>query len=264
MTVHSSISLELEEPISIYSQEELSHLDVEKIPKHIAIIMDGNRRWAKQKDLPLNMGHWEGAEVLIDVVRAAAELGCQTLTVYSFSTENWERPAEEIDALMNVFELYLIRKRDMMVREGIRLDAIGDLSRLPDRVKVAFEETKMATKDGNRINLILAINYGARDEIRRAVVKILQENEKKKIEIEQVSEEFISQNLDTQGARDPDLLIRTSGELRLSNFLLWQISYTELFYTDVLWPDFSAQNLYEAVMSFQQRNRRRGGDERFK
>lgn len=204
MTVHSSISLELEATTpTIYSPEQLSQIDLKKTPQHIALIMDGNRRWAKQKGLPPNMGHWEGAEVLIDVVRAAAELGCQTLTVYSFSTENWERPTEEIDALMNVFELYLIRKRDMMLREGIRLDAIGDLSRLPDRVREAFEETKRLTQNGDRINLVLAINYGARDEIRRAVVKILQENEKKKIDIEKVSEDFISQNLDTHGGEIP-------------------------------------------------------------
>lgn len=260
MTVHSNISLESE---TIYTPEQLSIL--EKIPKHIAIIMDGNRRWAKQRGLHPTMGHWEGAEVLIDVVRAAIELGCQTLTVYSFSTENWDRTPEEIEALMNVFELYLVQKRELMVREGIRLDAIGDLSKLPKRVLDAFEETKRQTQNGDRIKLVLAINYGGRDEIRRAVVKILQENEKQKIELDQVSEEFIAQKLDTHGWSDPDLLIRTSGELRISNFLLWQISYTEFFYTDVLWPDFSAQNLYQAVLSFQQRNRRRGGgDERFK
>ncbi len=260
MTVHSNISLDVE---AIYTPEQLSL--IEKVPKHIAIIMDGNRRWAKREGLPPTMGHWEGAEVLIHVVQAAIELGCQTLTVYSFSTENWERSPEEIEDLMNVFELYLIQKREMMVRERIKLDAIGNLSRLPQRVRDAFEETRRLTQNGDRINLVLALNYGARDEIRRAVVEILRENEKKKIEIENISEEFISQKLDTNRWSDPDLLIRTSGELRLSNFLLWQISYTELFYTDVLWPDFSSQNLFEAALSFQQRNRRRGGgDERFK
>ena len=256
MTAHSNISFETDE---IYSVDQLSLIDLRKGPKHIAVIMDGNRRWAKQRGLPSVMGHWEGAEVLIDVVRSASELGVKTLTVYSFSTENWERPGQEIDALMNIFELYLIKKRELMIREGIRLDAIGDLSRLPTRVRDAFEETKRMTKNGDRINLVLALNYGARDEIRRAIVKILQENEKKKIEIEALTEEFIAENLDTKAWGDPDLLIRTSGELRLSNFLLWQLSYAELYMTDVLWPDFSSQSLYEAVLSFQQRFRRRGG-----
>jgi undecaprenyl diphosphate synthase len=197
--------------------------------------------------------------VLVQIVRSAAQLRVKTLTVYSFSTENWERPGQEIDALMNIFELYLIKKREWMVCEGVRLDAIGDLSRLPLRVRKAFEETKMMTKNGDRINLVLALNYGARDEIRRAVVKILQKNAEKKIEAEEITEEFIGENLDTKAWGDPDLLIRTSGEFRLSNFLLWQISYTELYMTDTLWPDFSSQNFYEAVLSFQQRYRRRGG-----
>lgn len=260
MSVHSNISLDVQ---AIYTPEQIAL--IEKVPKHIAIIMDGNRRWAKQKGLPATMGHWEGAEVLIDVVQAAVELGCQTLTVFSFSTENWERSPEEIEALMSVFELYLIQKRDMMIKERIKLDAIGDLSKLPQKVRDAFEETKRLTANGDRITLVLAINYGARDEIRRAVVKILQENETQKIQIDAVSEEYIAKKLDTYQWSDPDLLIRTSGELRLSNFLLWQISYSELFYTDVLWPDFSAAHLYEAALSFQKRSRRRGGgDERFK
>jgi undecaprenyl diphosphate synthase len=206
------------------------------------------------------MGHWEGAEVLIDVVRAGIELGCQTLTVYSFSTENWERPQEEIETLMNVFELYLTRKRDMMVKEGIRLSAIGDLSKLPPKVKEALDETKRQTQKGEKINLVLAINYGGRDEISRAVVKILQENQEKKIDIKKVTEDCISQKLDTQGGKDPDLLIRTSGELRLSNFLLWQIAYAEFYFSETLWPDFKADDLYQAIISYQQRERREPGD----
>ena len=157
------------------------------IPKHVAIIMDGNRRWAKLRDLPPMMGHWEGAEGLVDVVRFAADLGIQTLTVYSFSTENWERPGEEIAALMNIFELYLHQKRDLMVQEGIRLDAIGDLSRLPENVKVALAEAKEMTASGTRINLVLALNYGARDEIRRMVVEVLKKNEKQKIGFEEIA-----------------------------------------------------------------------------
>lgn len=259
MTVRSNISFETEAAKGIYSIDQLSLIDPRKCPKHIAVIMDGNRRWAKQRDLPPVMGHWEGAEVIIDIVRAASELGVKTLTVYSFSTENWERPEEEIEALMNIFEVYLIQKRELMIKEGIRLHAIGDLSRLPLRVRDAFEETREITRNGDRINLVLALNYGSRDEIRRAVVKILHENERQKIDTDKITEEFISSRLDTKEWGDPDLLIRTSGELRLSNFLLWQISYAELYMTNVLWPDFSHLNLYEAVCSFQQRSRRRGG-----
>lgn len=257
MVAHSNISLEGSE--RIYDVNQLSLIDVKKSPQHIAIIMDGNRRWARQRGLPSIAGHWEGAETLVRVVRFAAELGVKTLTVFSFSTENWERPDQEIDALMNIFELYLVNKREWMIREGVRLDAIGDLARLPLPVKKALEATKAMTKGGDRINLVLAINYGARDEIRRAVVKILQKNEEQKISIGEITENFIEENLDTKTWGDPDLLIRTSGELRLSNFLLWQISYTELYMTDTLWPDFSAQSFYEAILNFQQRNRRRGG-----
>lgn len=259
MMAGSNISFEAEEAKGIYTIDQLSLIDPAKSPKHIAVIMDGNRRWAKQRGLPPMMGHWEGAEAIIDVVRAASELGVKTLTVYSFSTENWERPEEEIEALMNIFEAYLIRKRELMVKEGIRLHAIGDLSRLPARVRDALEETREMTRSGDRINLVLALNYGSRDEIRRAVVNILQENERQKIDINKITEEFISSRLDTKDWSDPDLLIRTSGELRLSNFLLWQISYAELYMTDVMWPDFTHQKLYEAVCSFQQRTRRRGG-----
>ena len=258
MITHPGISCE-EEIKTVFSPDQLSFVDPKKCPKHIAIIMDGNRRWAKQRGLPPMMGHWEGAEVLTDIVCAASELGVKTLTVYSFSTENWERSESEVQSLMNIFELYLVRKRALMVRQGIRLDAIGDLSRLPEAVKTVFKETKEITRNGNKINLILAMNYGSRDEIRRAVVKILQSHTKRPLNIEQITEEFIADHLDTKDWGDPDLLIRTSGEMRLSNFLLWQISYTELFVTDVLWPDFSPKKLYEAVLAFQQRSRRHGG-----
>jgi undecaprenyl diphosphate synthase len=259
MTAHPDASAAAEETKSVYSSDELSLLDPKKIPKHVAIIMDGNRRWAKQRGLPPIMGHWEGAEVLTDVVRAASELGVQSVTVYTFSTENWLRSESEVEALMNVFELNLIRKREQMVRDGIRLDAIGDLSRLPRNVLDAFHRTKSETAHCNRINLILAMNYGSRDEIRRAVVKILEENERRKLSLSDITEEFISRQLDTARWGDPDLLVRTSGELRVSNFLLWQISYSEIYVTDVLWPDFSPKELLEAVLVYQGRNRRHGG-----
>ena len=245
MTTNTSISLE--EDKAIFSREQLSLVDPTRVPDHVAVIMDGNRRWAKQRNLPYMMGHWEGAEVLIDTVRAAIELGIKTITVYSFSTENWGRPVNEINALMNIFEVYLTRKRDLMVREGIKLDAIGDLSAVPPQVKTAFEKTKKMTENGDKINLVIALNYGGRDEICRAVRSILKENESKKVE---VTEELIAKHLDTSSLSDPKLLIRTSGQHRLSNFLLWQLSYAHLHMSDVLWPDFSPENLFDAVMNY--------------
>jgi undecaprenyl diphosphate synthase len=246
--------IEVSTPKSIYSPEKLSQLDLNRIPKHVAIIMDGNRRWAKQRGLPPVMGHWEGAEVLTDVIRGASELGIKTLTVYAFSTENWGRPADEVENLMDIFELYLMRKKEYMIQDGVKLDAIGDLSKLPTRVIDAFNETKKETKNSNRINLVLALNYGARDEIRRTIVKILDE----KIPREQITEECIGRYLDTAPFGDPELLIRTSGEMRVSNFLLWQISYAEIVSAEMLWPDFSPQKLLEALIIYQKRSRRLG------
>lgn len=252
MSVHT---YEIAESKSIYSPEELSLIDPARVPKHIAIIMDGNRRWAKQKGLPPMMGHWEGAETLTDVLRGASELGVKTLTVYAFSTENWTRPQNEVEDLMNIFELYLMRKKESMLRDGVRLDAIGDLAKLPERVLKALNQTKRETAHCDRINLVLALNYGGRDEIRRAVVKMVEE----KIPPDQITEECIAKHLDTNPYGDPDLLIRTSGEMRVSNFLLWQISYAEIFSTKVLWPDFSCKELLEATLVFQNRSRRLGG-----
>lgn len=256
MTASSEIKIDEKK---FFTPEELSLLDPQKIPQHIAIIMDGNRRWAKQQALPPMMGHWEGAEVLTDVVNAASDLGVKTLTVYAFSTENWTRPGSEVEALMNIFELYLNRKRDLMVRDGIKLQAIGDLVRLPERVREAYVLTKKATEKCDKINLVLAINYGGRDEIRRMVAKILDQHDRQKISSLELTEEFIARHLDTAPFGDPDLLIRTSGEFRVSNFLLWQISYAEIYSTEVLWPDFSPKQLFEAILAFQRRARRKGG-----
>ncbi len=242
----------------IFSEEELSLLSVGEIPQHVAVIMDGNRRWARGQGLEPMRGHWEGAETLIDIVKAAAELGVKTLTGYSFSTENWGRSKEEIDELMNIFEIYLHRKRELMILEGIRFDWIGNLDEMPDRVKEAFILTKSATAHCEKINLVLAVNYGGRDEIRRAFGKILAMNEREKISSDQLTEDLIAGLLDTARFGDPDLLIRTSGEYRVSNFLLWQISYAEFYTTEVLWPDFSSKHFYEAIVAFQGRMRRRG------
>lgn len=257
MTAYSETILD-DEPKTLFHPSDLALLDMKKCPKHIAIIMDGNRRWAKLKKMPPIMGHWEGAEVLTDIVKAAAEMGVKTLTVYAFSTENWKRTQEEIDALMNIFELYLLRKRELMVRDGIHLDAIGDLSRMPQSVQTAFLQTKQATQHCDRINLVLALNYGGRDDIRRAFIKMLREHNENPLQEGDVTESYISRHLDTHPWGDPDLLIRTSGEMRISNFLLWQISYSEIYAPDVLWPDFSPKHLLEACLAFQRRTRRYG------
>jgi undecaprenyl diphosphate synthase len=246
-------------PSSIFCSEDLARLDLLKIPKHVAVIMDGNRRWARQRGLPPIMGHWEGAEVLTDIVQAASELGIQTITVYSFSTENWMRSEEEIEALMQLFEVYLIRKKDLMIRDGIRLETIGDLSKFPRHIQEVFADVKKATEHCDKINLVLALNYGARDEIRRVLVKLLELNQKKRFAPEDLTEDLISQYLDTSRWGDPELMVRTSGELRVSNFLLWQISYAEIYVSEKLWPDFSSKDLLEAVAAFQKRGRRLGG-----
>src|SRR3989344_1365293 len=256
MTASSESKLEEKK---FFTSEELSLLDPQKIPQHVAIIMDGNRRWAKQQGLPPMMGHWEGAEVLPGVVNAASDLGVKTLTVYAFSTENWTRPGSEVEALMNIFELYLSKKRNLMVRDGVKLQAIGDLVRLPERVREAYYLTKQATQKCDKINLVLAMNYGGRDEIRRVIAKILEEHDRKKITSSELTEELIASYLDTAPFGDPDLLIRTSGEFRVSNFLLWQLSYAEIYSTEVLWPDFSPKQLFEAILAFQRRTRRKGG-----
>lgn len=234
-------------------------LDSTALPKHVSLIMDGNRRWAKNNNLPPELGHWEGVEVLTEIVRVAAKCKIQTLTVYAFSTENWSRSNEEIQSLMTLFELYLETKREAMVKEGIRLSTIGDLSRFPQNVRDSLELTIKATEECRTINLVLALNYGGRDEIKRAVARILKRNEEKKISPEELTEDFIAKFLDTSPWGDPDLLIRTSGEMRLSNFMLWQTSYTEIYITDVFWPQFTPEDFFQALLVYQNRKRRYGG-----
>ena len=239
---------------TIYSAEDLEMIDLNRVPKHVAIIMDGNRRWAQQNGVSSLLGHYKGAEVVIDAVRAGIELGIKTITVYAFSTENWGRPAHEVHYLMDLFALFLEQNREMMVRDGVRFHTIGNIEALPEKVLHSIEETKKVTQASDRIQFVLAINYGGRDEIRRAMMKILEE----KIPSDQLTEECIAKHLDTHLFSDPELLIRTSGEKRVSNFLLWQISYSEIYSTDVLWPNFSPLELLKAVSAFQRRSRRLG------
>lgn len=243
---------------AIYSPEDLSLLDLSNTPPHVAIIMDGNRRWAAGQGFPPIVGHWKGAETLTNIVRAASELGIKTLTVYSFSTENWSRAQEEIDGLMHLFQAYLERERPSMIEEGVRLDAIGDHTRLPSFVVRELEISKSSTAHCKKIDLVLAINYGGRDDLRRAFVAMVESVEKGELLKEQITEKIISQYLDTAQWPDPQLLIRTSGERRQSNFLLWQLCYSEFYNTDVLWPDFNEHHLLQAVREYQLRQRRLG------
>jgi len=229
-----------EEPIAeqvLLTSSEISLTKATKVPHHIAIAMDGNRRWASRRFMPALVGHWKGADAITKVVRAASDLGVKVLTLYAFSTENWNRSESE----------------------GVRLDSIGDLSKLPQDVQDIFFQTKMATKDGKKIDLVLAVNYGGRDDIRRATLAIVGDFEKGLLKKEDISEDLISSYLDTAKWKDPDLFIRTSGEQRLSNFLLWQFSYTEVYITKTLWPDFNEKHLLQAVLEYQQRERRLGG-----
>lgn len=239
-------------------EQDVVKLDLQRVPRHIAIIMDGNRRWAKKKGLPAMVGHWHGAEALSNLVESAAVLGVKVLTVFSFSTENWNRKTDEVDSLMHLFRMYLLGQKERMIREGVRLSTIGDIRRFPSDLKEIIDEVKQATADGNRIDLVLAMNYGARDNIRRATQAIVEDCLSGRVQKEDISEALIARYLDTAPWGDPELLIRTSGEKRLSNFLLWEISYAEVYITDVLWPDFNEQELVKAILEFQKRERRVG------
>ncbi len=244
---------------SRFLPSQLAQLDFTRIPKHIAIIPDGNRRWAKKRLSSIQEGHREGADTLMETVKAAKELGIKEITFYSFSTENWNRTEEEIMALMILFTNYIREQKDEMIESGIKLETIGDSSQLPFFLLDAIFETKNATSHCDKIKLILALNYGSRNEICRAVQSMMKDFSLGKLKEEDVDERMISRYLDTHSWRDPDLLIRTSGELRVSNFLLWQISYAEIHMAPVLWPDFTSQHLIDAIIDFQSRERRWGG-----
>ncbi len=234
------------------------HIDPNNVPRHIAIIMDGNGRWAKQKGEMRTFGHASGVEAVREALTGASELGVKHLTLYAFSTENWNRPKEEVDALMNLLVQTIVAEIDELNQNGVRLKAIGDIENLPDGCQEALEKGFEATKNNDRIELILALSYSSRWEIEQAVKTIAQEFHDKKISLDEINQDLISSNLSTNGIPDPELLIRTSGETRISNFLLWQLAYTELHFTPVLWPDFKAEHLYKAILDYQGRERRFG------
>lgn len=241
------------------ASKSADRLDPTRIPEHVAIMMDGNRRWAKSRFLPAVMGHWKGSENVSNIVKTASDLGVKVLTLYSFSTENWSRSPEEISGLMSLICTFLGKEKARMVEEGVRLNTIGDLSPFPDEVKAALHECKQATQQCCKIDLVLALNYGSRNEITRAALAMAEDLASGKLAKKDFTEEALSSYLDTAKWKDPDLLIRTSGETRLSNFLLWQISYAEIYITKTLWPDFSEKDLVEAMIDYQGRHRRLGG-----
>ena len=229
------------------------------LPKHIAIIMDGNRRWAKQRGLETKLGHKEGAETLKKIAKHANNLGIKYLTVYAFSTENWKRTEEEVGALMALLKMYVDDFLKDSNLENIRINILGDISRLDKGLQKSIENAITRTKNNTGLTLNIAFNYGGRDEITRAIRKIAKKVQDGEIAINDIDEQMVSDNLYTAGQPEPDLLIRPGGEKRISNYLLWQLAYTEFIFLDKYWPDFSERDLDEAIEVFENRNRKFGG-----
>ena len=232
----------------------------ESMPRHIAIIMDGNRRWARAKGKPASFGHKEGAKTLEKIVRYANKIGLEYITVYAFSTENWKRAEEEVKALMMLLQNYLDEYSKRADTENIRVKILGDITALSEGMQKSILKCMERTKDNTGVTFNIALNYGGRDEIVKAVKKVATDIKENKIDVEDISEEMISNNLYTKGEPDPDLLIRTSGELRLSNFLPWQLVYSEFLFIDKNWPDFEESDLDEAIIEYQKRTRKFGAN----
>ena len=230
-----------------------------KIPAHVAIIMDGNGRWAKKRGLPRTAGHKKGAEVVEQILEDADHMGIRYLTVYAFSTENWLRPAMEVKALMNLLRTYMISSMEKCAKNNVSVRVIGDRSKLSADLQESIGNLEEATKNNTGMHFQIAINYGGRDEIVRAVKKLVAKARAGEISEEDVTEALIADCLDTAGLPDPDLLIRTCGEQRISNFLIWEGAYTEYYFTDTAWPDFTKEELQKAVEAFGNRERRYGG-----
>ena len=228
------------------------------VPQHIAIILDGNGRWAKSKGMPRNYGHAQGSKNVEKICEVAYKMGVKYLTVYAFSTENWNRPQSEVDALMTLLRNYMKTCLKTAEKNRMKVRVIGDKTRLDDDIRTRIEELEEASKNNDGLNFQIAINYGSRDEMVRAMRKMMKDCEAGKITSDEVTEEVFESYLDTHGIPDPDLLIRTSGELRLSNYLLWQLAYTEFYFTDVPWPDFTKEELEKAIMQYNNRDRRYG------
>ena len=228
------------------------------IPNHVAIILDGNGRWAKAKGMPRNYGHIQGAKTVEEICEVAYNMGIQYLTVYAFSTENWNRPKDEVDALMKLLRNYMKNCLKRATKNNMCVRVIGEKSRLDDDIRESIEELEEATKNNTGLHFTIAINYGGRDELVRGTRKLAERVAKGELKPEDITEEMMSNSLDTAGYPDPDLLIRTCNEQRISNFLLWQLAYTEFYFTSVAWPDFSKEELEKAIEAYNHRDRRYG------
>ncbi len=229
------------------------------IPEHVALILDGNGRWAKKRGLPRTAGHKQGCVTVEQTVEDAARLGIKYLTVYGFSTENWKRSTEEVGALMQLFRYYLKRLLKIAKANNVRVKMIGDRTRFDRDIIQGIDTLERETKDNSGMTFVIAVNYGGRDEITRAVKKMMEDCREGRLESGSVTEQVVASYLDTAGIPDPDLLIRTSGEIRLSNYLLWQLAYSEIIVTDCLWPDFNKEELLKAIAQYNKRDRRFGG-----
>lgn len=236
----------------------LDQIDKNRVPKHVAITMDGNGRWAKAQGLDRSAGHKAGVDALHDVLVAARKAGVKYLTVYTFSTENWNRPQQEVDTLMNLISYAIQRETEGLVKNGVRLQVIGDFDRLPEEARTRLTQCMADTSAGDAITLILALSYSSRWEITRMVQQVAEDAAAGKLSATDIDEQYVSNHLTTAGIPDPELLIRTGGEQRISNYLLWQIAYAELYFCDTFWPDFNPEALYEAIVEYQQRERRFG------
>ena len=246
--------------ISTKENSKLSNeIDKLRVPEHIAIIMDGNGRWANKKGLPRSFGHNKGVKVLKEIIKVSKDLGCKTLTAYAFSTENWSRPAKEVDFLIDLFEKVINREIEQIHKNSIRINFIGDLTPFPESLKLIINSSESLTKNNKDFKLNICINYGGRQEIVKVAKKIALKYFAGEIKSDEINEKLFESELLLEGSNDPELLIRTSGEKRISNFLLWQLAYSEIYVTDVLWPDFDKNEFFKAIIDYQSRDRRFGG-----
>ena len=235
-----------------------SQIDSERLPRHIAIIMDGNGRWAKKQGLARMFGHRQGVETVHNITVAATKLGVEYLTLYTFSTENWNRPKEEVDALMGLLVDTIVKETPTLMNNNVRLQTIGDINRLPDSTRQKFIGCIRQTSVNTGLTMVIALSYSARWEITEAMREAVRRAQSGHLRPEEVNEQYVSSLMTTKDMPDPDLLIRTSGEYRISNFLLWQLAYSELYFTDCLWPEFTEEEFYKAIVDYQKRERRFG------